>query len=148
MVAIPDGVREILAEGPHGHVVTLAPDGTPHVSLAWVGLVGDELVFATFFDTDQRKLRNLRRDPRITISFETKEYSGEGLHPYVVVRGRARITEGGALEVMDRLAQAYIGPGAVFPLREVPPGVVVHVKIDKLYGQGPWREELGGGGEA
>lgn len=144
MVAIPDGVRELLATGPLGHVVTLAPDGTPHVSLAWIGLDGDDLVFATFVNTDQHKLRNLRRDPRVTISFEAKEHTGEGLHPYVVVRGRATITEGGALEVMDRLAEAYIGPGAVFPMRDMPPGVVIHVAIEKLYGQGPWRDGLAG----
>jgi PPOX class probable F420-dependent enzyme len=145
MVSIPTGVRGLLATGPLGHVVTLDPDGTPHVSLAWAGFDGDELVFATFFATDQRKLANLRRDPRVTLSFEAKEHTGEGLHPYVVIRGRARITEGGALEVMDRLAEHYLGPGAVYPLRDAPPGVVVHVTIEAMYGQGPWREEARGG---
>jgi len=90
---------------------------------------------------DQHKLRNLRRDPRVSLSFEAKEHTGEGLHPYVVIRGRATITEGGALEVMDRLAGAYIGPGAEFPMRDVPPGVVIHVAIEKIYGQGPWQSD-------
>lgn len=27
-----------------------------------------------------------------------------------------------------------------FPLREVPEGVVVHVTVDRIYGEGPWRE--------
>jgi PPOX class probable F420-dependent enzyme len=138
MVPIPDGVRE-LVHGRLAHLVTLGPDGTPHVSMAWAGFDGDELVFATFFE-DQHKVRNLRRDPRVTLSFEAEEHRGEGLHPYVVIRGRARITEGGALEVMDRLAEAYIGPGAVFPMRDVPPGIVVRVAIEGLYGVGPWRE--------
>jgi len=141
MVEIPQSVRELVARGRLAHVVTLAPDGTPHVSLAWAGFDGDELIFATFFDTDQHKLRNLRRDPRVSLSFEAKEHTGEGLHPYAVIRGRATITEGGALEVMDRLAGAYIGPGATFPMRDVPPGVVVHVQIEKIYGQGPWNQD-------
>ena len=141
MVEITQPVRDLVASGPLAHVVTLGPDGTPHVSLAWAGFDGDELIFATFYDTDQHKLRNLRRDPRVSLSFEAKEHTGEGLHPYVVIRGRARITEGGALEVMDRLAGAYIGPGAEFPMRDVPPGVVVHVAVEKIYGQGPWRPE-------
>jgi PPOX class probable F420-dependent enzyme len=111
------------------------------VSLAWAGFDGDELIFATFFDTDQHKLRNLRRDPRVSLSFEAKEHTGQGLHPYVVIRGRATITEGGALEVMDRLAGAYIGPGATFPMRDVPAGVVVHVQIERIYGQGPWNQD-------
>ena len=141
MVDIPQSVRDLVATGPLADVVTLAPDGALHVSLAWAGFEGDELVFATFFDTDQHKLRNLRRDPRVSLSFEAKEHTGEGLHPYVVVRGRATITEGGALEVMDRLAGAYIGPGATFPMRDVPPGVVMRVQIEKIYGQGPWNQD-------
>ena len=68
MPTIPASVREFLATGPLAHVVTLGPDGTPHVSLAWAGFDGDELVFATFFNPDQYKLRNLRRDPRVTLA--------------------------------------------------------------------------------
>jgi PPOX class probable F420-dependent enzyme len=139
MVEIPQSVRELVATGPLAHVVTLAPDGTPHVSLAWAGFEGDELIFATFFDTDQHKLRNLRRDPRVSLSFEAKEHTGEGLHPYVVIRGRATIT-GGALS-HGSTRGAYIGPGATFPMRDVPPGVVVHVQIEKIYGQGPWNRD-------
>lgn len=140
MTAIPASVREFLATGPLAHVVTLGPDGTPHVTLAWAGFEGDELVFATFVEPNQYKIRNLRRDPRITMSFQATEHSGEGLHPYLVVRGRARTTEGGAMAVMDRLAEAYIGPGAKFPMRDMPPGIVTHVTVEKIYGMGPWRE--------
>ena len=71
---------------------------------------------------------------------DAKEHTGEGLHPYVSIKGRARITEGGALEVMDGLAPNYFGPGAVYPMREVPPGVVIHVTVDEIRGMGPWRQ--------
>lgn len=139
MVAIPESVREFLATGPLAHVITIDEDGTPHVTLSWAGLDGDKFVMATFFGLDQKKIENLRRDPRIVLSFQAKEHTGEGLHPYLVVQGRARLTEGGALEVMDRLAEAYIGPGQRFPMRDVPSGLVYHVSIDRIYGQGPWR---------
>jgi PPOX class probable F420-dependent enzyme len=141
VATIPASVREFLATGPLAHVVTLDTDGTPYVTLAWAGFDGDEAVFATFFGTDQRKLRNLRRDPRVTLSIQAKEHTGEGLHPYLAIRGRGRITEGGALEVMDRLAEHYIGPGARYPMRDVPAGVVTHVTVEEIYGQGPWRRE-------
>jgi PPOX class probable F420-dependent enzyme len=141
MAAIPESVRRFLADGPLAHVVTLDPDGTPRVTLAWAGVDGDEIVMATFFGTDQKKVQNLRRDPRVTLSFEAKSFEGEGLYPYVVVQGRARITEGGALDVMDHLAQSYIGPGQKFPMRDVPEGIVYHVTADRIYGQGPWRNE-------
>ena len=139
MSAIPDPVREFLATGPLAHVVTLAPDGTPHVSLAWAGCDGDEVVFATF-NPDQHKIRNLRRDPRVTLSFQANEHSGQGLHPYLVLSGRAVLTEGGSLPLMDRLSEFYIGPGRQFPMREVPPGAVIHVAVDKIYGVGSWRQ--------
>jgi PPOX class probable F420-dependent enzyme len=138
---IPDSVRDFLAEGRLAHVVTLDPDGTPRVTLAWAGFDGDEVVMATFFHLEQKKLQNLRRDPRVVLSFEAKEHTGEGLHPYVVIEGKAQITEGGALAVMDRLAEYYIGPGQTFPLRDVPEGIVVHVAVGRIYGHGPWREQ-------
>ncbi|MGH2555095.1 MAG: PPOX class F420-dependent oxidoreductase [Actinomycetota bacterium] len=141
MTTIPTSARELLATGPLAHVVTLNPDGSPHVTLSWAGFDGDEVVMATFFELDQRKLQNLRRDPRIALSFQAHEHTGEGLHPYLVIQGRARITEGGALAVMDRLAEAYIGPGQKYPMRDVPEGVVIHVTVEKIYGQGPWEDD-------
>jgi PPOX class probable F420-dependent enzyme len=139
MDTLPQPLRQLLATGPLANVTTIDPDGTPHVTLAWVGFDGDELVMATFFALEQRKLQNLRRDPRVVVSVQAKEYSGQGLWPYAVIQGRVdRITEGGALDVMDRLAEHYIGPGQRYPMRDVPEGVVVHVTVDRVYGQGPW----------
>ncbi len=142
MTALDQTVRDLLATGPLGHVVTLNPDGTPHVTLAWVGIDGDDLVWASFFD--QHKLETLRRDPRITISFQANEHTGMGLHPYLVVRGTARITAGGAMQVMDRLAEAYIGPGARFPNRDMPDGFVIRVAVERIYGLGPWADRPSG----
>jgi PPOX class probable F420-dependent enzyme len=139
MTPVTAAIRAFLADGPFGHLVTLNPDGTPHVSLVWAGFDGDDLTFATF--TDQHKLDNIRRDPRVTVSFQANQWEGTGLHPYMVVRGRATITEGGSLEVMDRLAEAYIGPGEQFPSRNVPPGFVTRVSVENIYGLGPWRKQ-------
>jgi len=140
MASIPQSVRDLLATGPFGHLVTIDPDGTPHVTLTWAGFEGDELVYATF--PDQHKIRSMRRDPRVTISFQAKENTGTGLHPYAVISGRARVSEGGALELMDQLAPAYMGPGAKFPMRDVPPGFVMHVTVDRIYGVGPWGHDF------
>ena len=139
MSSIPTPVREFLTTGPLAHVITLNTDGTPHVSLAWAGVDGDEVVFATF-NPDQHKIRNLRRDPRVTLSFQAKEHTGPTLHPYLVVRGRVSVAEGGALPLMDHLSQWYIGPGQQFPMRNVPEGAVMHVTVEKVYGVGPWKD--------
>ena len=140
MANIPQSVRDLLATGPFGHLATIDPDGKPHITLTWAGFEGDELVFATF--PDQHKIENMRRDPRVTVSFQAQENTGQGLHPYAVISGRVRLTEGGALEVMDRLAPAYMGPGATFPMRDVPPGFVVHLTVDRIYGVGSWGHDF------
>ncbi len=137
---IPQSVRDLLATGPLGHLVTLDADGTPHITVTWAGFDGDELVFATF--PDQHKLDSIRRDPRVAVSFQAHENTGQGLHPYVVIQGRARIFEGEALEWMDHLAEFYIGPGERFPMRDMPPGFVTRVTVERIYGVGPWGHDF------
>jgi PPOX class probable F420-dependent enzyme len=137
MVAIPDAARTLLA-GPHlAHVVTVEPDGAPHVSCVWVALDGDEVVFASL--GPWRKLRNLSRDPRIALSVESPEVNGSGMREYLVVQGTARVEAGGAPELLQELAHVYIGPDATFPpMDDPPPGSVVRITVDRLSGVGPW----------
>jgi PPOX class probable F420-dependent enzyme len=138
---IPDSVRDILATGPLVHVTTRHPDDRLHVTLAWAGVEGDQVLFSTF--SSPHKVADIDRDPRVTLSFHVKEWTGEGLWPYVVIDGTATVSEGGALELMDRLASAYIGPGAVFGWRDAPPGWVFRLTPQRIYGVGPWREDSG-----
>lgn len=120
--------------------MTLDPDGTPHITVTWAGFDGDELVLATF--PDQHKLDSIRRDPRVAISFQAQENTGQGLHPYVVIQGRGRVLEGGALEWMDHLAEFYVGPGERFPMRDVPAGFLTRIAIERIYGVGPWGHDF------
>ena len=75
----------------------------------------------------------------MTLSFHAKEYDGNALYPYVVIEGRAAVTDGGALDVMDHLAAWYIGPGSVSQ-----PGDAAGLDVPRLgreeYGQGPWND--------
>ena len=108
------------------------------MSLAWVGIEDDELVIGTL--NDQPKLRNLRRDPRLTLSFESPDRNPYGLNEYLVIRGRARLTEGGAADLLQRLARIYLGPDVVFPgIPDPPPGFVVRIAPERISGIGPWR---------
>jgi len=121
-------------------VVTLDPDNTPHVSAAWVGVENGEVVIGTL--DDQRKLRNLRRDPRIALTLQSDRINQWGLREYLVLYGTARITEGGAPELLQRLAHTYIGPDAVFPaMPNPPPGFVTRVRVERVSGIGPWRAD-------
>jgi PPOX class probable F420-dependent enzyme len=129
---------ELLASDAVATVVTLGSDGAPHVSVAWIGLEDGEIVFGTL--DDQPKLRNLRRDPRISLSIQAERINAWGLREYLVVSGTARVTEGGAPELLQRLAHTYIGPEVVFPaMADPPPGYVTRVRIERVSGIGPWR---------
>jgi PPOX class probable F420-dependent enzyme len=139
VAAIPDSIRTFLKTGPLAHVVTLGAGAEPHISLAWVGEEDGELVLGTL--NDQPKLRNLRADPRIAMSFEAPGKNSIGLNHYLVVRGHARITQGGAPELLQRLAEVYIGPGVRFPPMPQPPaGFVVRMTVERISGSGPWVE--------
>ena len=138
MASIPDTAREFLANGLLANVITITRKGRPHVNVTWAGFDGDEIVFASFFDV--KRAARVGRDPRVTLSFVATAYDGGALWPYVVIEGHATVHEGGAMAVMDHLAQWYIGPGARYPMREMPPGWMYRVKVDKIYGQGPWND--------
>ena len=139
MVALPDTVREVL-QGPHlAHVVTMNPDGSPQVSCVWVGLDGDEVVFASLGPF--RRLRNLERDPRVALSVEAPGTNAVGLREYLVLQGTATVQQGGAPELLQELARVYLGPDVKFPpIDDPPPGLVVRITVDKLTGVGPWHE--------
>ena len=47
LAGLSPAIRSLVAAGPPAHVVTRAADGSPHVSVAWIGVDGDELVIAT-----------------------------------------------------------------------------------------------------
>jgi hypothetical protein len=55
-----------------------------------------------------------------------------------VIEGEARVTEGGARELLHELAQTYIGPGAEFPPPGSPEGFVIRITPTKVRGTGPW----------
>ena len=137
MTEIPDEARADLDGDALAHLVTSNADGSAQVSCVWVGLEGSDIVFASL--GPRRKLDNIRRDPRVTLSLEGTETSGIGLKEYLVVHGHARIEEGGGPELLQRLAHTYLGPDVKFPpMDDPPPGVVVHIAVDRLGGVGPW----------
>ena len=134
---IPDTVRAVLDAHPLGHLVTLDPDGSPQVTVVWVGIDGDELVVGSI--GMRQKLRNVRRDPRVVVSFETDRANVIGLREYLVVTGRGRVTEGGAPELLQRLAYGYIGEHVTFPpMPDPPPGYVLRIAPERYGGVGPW----------
>jgi PPOX class probable F420-dependent enzyme len=132
-----NSVRELIESGPLAHLVTLNADGSPQVTVVWIGIEDDEIVSGHLFR--HRKVENLLRDPRVALSLEAPGANSIGMRDYAVVYGQARITEGGAPELLQRLAYTYVGPGVTFPpMPDPPPGYITRIRVERISGQGPW----------
>lgn len=137
MSQLNPSARELLESDALVHLVTLNPDGSPQVSCVWVGLDGDDIVSGHL--DPRQKLRNVRRDPRVVLSVEGPETNPLGLREYLVVHGRGRVEEGGARELLQRLAYVYIGPDVEFPPPQyTAPGYVLRITPERVGGVGPW----------
>lgn len=133
---IPESARQVIESGRLAHLVTVNADGSPHVTIVWVGLDGDELVIGKLM-VDQ-KVRNIRRDPRVALSIEA-EGDHMGMQFHLVLEGTAEVTEGGAPQLLQHLAHRYIGPDAVFPPMDDPPdGFTIRITPTRIRGMGPW----------
>lgn len=137
MASLPDSARTVLESSALAHLVTLNPDGSPQVSVVWVGLDGDEIVAGHL--PEHRKVRNIRNDSRVALSLEAGTRNAMGLAEYLVIHGTARVTEGGAPELLQRLAHTYLGPDVRFPTMDnPPPGYITHITVERVSGVGPW----------
>jgi len=129
--------RKLIESGRLAHMVTLNPDGSPQMSCIWVGVDGDEIVSGHL--PRNQKVKNVERDPRVAISIEGTDVGQAGLREYLVIRGRARVQEGGAAELLQRLAHVYLGPDVKFPpMDDPPPGYVIRTTPERFGGNGPW----------
>lgn len=134
----PDA-RALLESDALVHFATLRKDGGPASTMIWVGLEGDEIVSGHLFKN--RKVQNVERDPRVSLSLEGEGLGDNGLHRYLWIRGQARVTEGGAPELLQRLAHVYMGPDVKFPpMDDPPPGFVIRTTPERVGGVGPWAD--------
>lgn len=134
---IPQSLKELIESGAHAHLVTMNKDGTPHVTVVWIGIENDEIVCAHL--PRNQKVRNIERDGRVILSLEADTTSSYGLMEYAVVHGIARITEGGAPELLQKLAYVYMGPGVKFPpMDNPPPGYITRIQVTRIEGVGAW----------
>jgi PPOX class probable F420-dependent enzyme len=130
-------VRAVLESGRLAHLATLNPDGSPQISAVWVGVEGDEIV--TGHMMGGQKVRNIARDPRVALTVESEGANSLQMADYLMVKGTARLVVGGAPELLQRLAEVYIGPGVRFPpFDSPPPGHVIRITPTRIGGSGPW----------
>ena len=130
-IALPQSVKRLLQDKAYGHVVTFNAQRKPQLTMVWMDVDGDEVLFNTA--EGRHKTQNLRRDPRIKVSVQDRNDP----QAYAVFHGTARVTEAGADEHIDKLAKRFLGADK-YPFRQ--PGekrLVMRIAVDRIGGFGP-----------
>ena len=130
-VTLPQSVKTLLTDKAFGHVVTINSDGKPQVTMVWMDVDGDEVLFNT---TDGRKKpQNLRQDP--VSSSPCRAVATP--KPTRSSTARLAVTEEGGDEHIDKLAKRFLGADK-YPFRQ--PGekrLIVRTSVDRIGGFGP-----------
>ena len=103
MPELNDGAKALLAEAIPGWATTMRPDGSLHNTVVWVDIDGDDVIFNTA--VGRAKEKNLRADPRVSVSVVDPNDAFRA----VSVSGEAQLEEEGADDVIDHLANKYLG---------------------------------------
>ena len=140
MAEITAAAQALLGTDAVAHVWTRNEDGTPQVSVVWVLVNGDEILFGA--DRSSRKARNLLRDPNVILSVEDTERNERGFQRHLVIRGTAVVDQSISSRMIDDLCRKYVGLAHhPLSLRDSPSAVTVRVSIDRISGVGPWLQE-------
>ena len=130
-ISLPQSVKKLLQDKAYGHVVTYNDKGTAQLTMVWMDVDGDDVLFNT--SEGRRKSQNLRRDPRIIVSVQDRNDP----QAHAVFYGKARVTDAGADEHIDKLAKRFLGADK-YPFRQ--PGekrLIVRISVDRIGGFGP-----------
>ena len=117
-VSLNEAVRKLLDEPNHAVLGTVNRDGSPQTSVVWVTRDGDDVLISTA--AGRRKDRNMRRDPRVSLSV----WDAGDPETYAEIRGLAAVTEDAGRQLAVQLAEKYDGPGAGAEFLELPPEFV------------------------
>jgi PPOX class probable F420-dependent enzyme len=136
MSGLPGELRDLIESGPMAHLSTINADGSPQVSVIWIGLDGDDLVSGHL--GWRAKLSNIERDPRVVLSFDAPRAPGVFMNPYATVQARAAIEPSDqAWNLLNRLVKVYVSPDTEFPAPRGS-GFLVRYSIERVGGKGPW----------
>jgi PPOX class probable F420-dependent enzyme len=120
---IPENYVDLLDKPAFGNLGTLMKDGSPQVTPVWVDYDGKYVRINSA--KGRVKDKNIRRDPRVSISLQDPANP----YRYLEIRGRVvEITESGADDHINKLSQKYLGK-PVYPFRQ-PGEVRVLYKIE------------------
>ena len=136
MTGLPVELRRLIETGPLVHLSTIDRDGSPQVTVIWIGIDGDQLVSGHMYHN--RKLQNIERDPRVVLSFDATRDHRTFFNPYAVLRATAAVEPNDeAWDLLNRLSKVYLQSESEFPEAKRP-GYIVRYTIERIGGVGPW----------
>ena len=102
---LEEGVRTLAKGRNFAALTTLLPDGQPMTHIMWVDCDDEHVVINT--ETHRQKARNIRRDPRVTVTI----WDEDDPYRYAEVRGEVVETVTGpqARRHIDELSMKYNG---------------------------------------
>ena len=101
---IPDKFLDLFSKPAYGYLATIMPDGSPQVTPVWVDYDGTHILINSA--RGRQKEKNILRDPRVAVTIHDPDEP----YRYLQIRGRVvDITEKGAKDQIDRLANKYMG---------------------------------------
>jgi PPOX class probable F420-dependent enzyme len=127
-IRLSEEVRRLVDGRNYATLATINADGSPQTAAMWVGRDGDELLFSTL--DGSLKARNMRRDPRVSVTVMDRGSPAS----YTEIRGTVTITDQPEGELVEALAQKYLG----LPAGPAAPGTVrvtVRVEATKVTGR-------------
>jgi len=100
---ISDDARALLEQPLFASLATVGPDGHPQVTVVWLHVEDDRVVFNTA--EGRAKHRNMAADPRVTVLLLDPANG----YRYAELRGTVEMTTEGGDAGIDALAQKYLG---------------------------------------
>jgi len=88
------------------NIATIGPDGNIHLVAMWYGFLNGNPAFETF--TKSQKVKNVRRDPRITVLVEDGDVYEELRGVEIVGRAVVHEEQGPLMEVAENVVERYI----------------------------------------
>jgi PPOX class probable F420-dependent enzyme len=113
---IPEKYLDLLKKPAFASLGTIMRDGSPQVTPVWVDFDGKHVRVNSALG--RMKDKNMRRDPRVSLSIQDPENP----YRYLEIRGKVEeITQNGADDHINKLSQKYLGKPE-YPFRK--PGEV------------------------
>lgn len=132
---IPEDFLDLFRKKAFGHLATILPDGTPHVTSVYVDWDGKYVIVNSA--RGRIKDKNMQERPNVALQIPDPDNSDR----YISIRGRVvEITEQGAEEHLNKLSQRYLEKDVYPPTMRFPGEVRALYKIlpDKVIAWSPW----------